>query len=334
MVAGLPFLCMRHTAHWLSATACSAPREVSASTSLIIDAPAASAAFITPGLRVSTETGISSEMASRTGITLRISSPSETGADPGRVDSPPMSIRSAPSSASRRACATAAPASKYRPPSEKESGVTLTTPITSGLSSGMEYFPHRRIIALWFCSGAGRRRGRAFGRAIAGGRLGGALRAGRLRRPRRLAGHDVGDLVGVDGLELEQRLRHRLDLVAVVLEKPARDAVLLVDDAADLGVDLLHRRLGDVLVRGDRAAEEYLALVLAVHHRPKLLGHAPLGHHAARHVGGFPEVIARARGHLVHEQLFGDPASEHHGDLRSEEHTSELQSPMYLVCRL
>ena len=47
--------------------------------------------------------------------------------------------------------------------------------------------------------------------------------------------------------QLEQRLGHRFDLVAVVLEQLARDGVLLVDDLADLHVDLLHRRFGDVL---------------------------------------------------------------------------------------
>src|SRR5271165_1572234 len=36
---------------------------------------------------------------------------------------------SAPSNASARACATAASASRYRPPSENESGVTFTIPI-------------------------------------------------------------------------------------------------------------------------------------------------------------------------------------------------------------
>ena len=58
-----------------------------------------------------------------------------TRAAPGRVDSPPTSTRSAPSASSARPCATAASASSQRPPSEKESGVTLTTPITSGRSS-------------------------------------------------------------------------------------------------------------------------------------------------------------------------------------------------------
>src|ERR1700757_287364 len=41
-------------------------------------------------------------------------------------------MMSAPSSTSRRACATAAVGSRKRPPSENESGVILRTPITSG----------------------------------------------------------------------------------------------------------------------------------------------------------------------------------------------------------
>jgi hypothetical protein len=59
-----------------------------------------------------------------------------------------------------------------------------------------------------------------------------------LWRTRRAAGHDVVDLVRVDRLELEQRLGHRLDLVAIVLEQLARDRVLLVDDLADLASTL------------------------------------------------------------------------------------------------
>ena len=48
------------------------------------------------------------ETAARTGMTRPISSAASTGAWPGRVDSPPMSRRSAPSSTMRRACSTAA----------------------------------------------------------------------------------------------------------------------------------------------------------------------------------------------------------------------------------
>ena len=58
--------------------------------------------------------------------------------------------------------------------------------------------------------------------------------------------------------------------------KLARERVLLVDDAADLRVHLLHGGFGHVLVSGDRAAEEHFAFVLAVHHRAERVGHAPL----------------------------------------------------------
>src|SRR5947207_98035 len=51
-----------------------------------------------------------------------------------RVLSPPTSSSSHPSATSRSACATARSAVKKRPPSEKESGVTFTIPISTGWS--------------------------------------------------------------------------------------------------------------------------------------------------------------------------------------------------------
>ena len=185
---------------------------------------------------------------------------------------------SAPSAASRRACATAACGSRKRPPSENESGVTFTTPMTRGLSSEQRELPAPQLHAV----GAARFRPARHRRLS-------AQAAGRWQRrvlsaPPSLAGGLAARAEGFGGrgglpammssiwsasmrLPLEQRLGHRLDLVAVVLQQLARERVLLVDDAADLGVDLLHRRFGHVLVRGDRAAEEHLALVLAVDHR-------------------------------------------------------------------
>ena len=67
-----------------------------------------------------------------TGRTRRRSSSAPTASAPGRVDSPPMSRTSAPSRTSSAACSTARAASKNSPPSEKESGVTFTTPMTRG----------------------------------------------------------------------------------------------------------------------------------------------------------------------------------------------------------
>ena len=62
--------------------------------------------------------------------------PRAPGSEPGRVDSPPMSRIAAPSAASRRPCSTAATASRNSPPSENESGVTLTTPMITGACTG------------------------------------------------------------------------------------------------------------------------------------------------------------------------------------------------------
>ena len=82
-----------------AAQASIAPGAVNAPMSLIIDAPAAIAARITAGLRVSTATAMPSPASAATsGITRASSPPSAHGAAPGRDDSPPMSIRSAPSS--------------------------------------------------------------------------------------------------------------------------------------------------------------------------------------------------------------------------------------------
>src|ERR1035438_7377078 len=96
-------------------------------------APACNAARATAGFVVSTESGILTRdpSCSTTGITRCHSSVSPTGSAPGRVDSPPMSRISAPCATSSSACSTAFAGLKNFPPSEKESGVTLTTPMTS-----------------------------------------------------------------------------------------------------------------------------------------------------------------------------------------------------------
>ena len=55
-----------------------------------------------------------------------------TPSAPGRVDSPPTSTIAAPSASWSRAVAAAVQGSKFTAPSENESGVTLTIPITLG----------------------------------------------------------------------------------------------------------------------------------------------------------------------------------------------------------
>ncbi len=98
--------------------------------SFIILAPAFRVCRATSTLYVSILTGTDTSLASfsTTGTTRRSSSSTETGVEPGRVDSPPMSMMSAPSGANRFPLAMACSASPIPSP-EKESGETFTTPM-------------------------------------------------------------------------------------------------------------------------------------------------------------------------------------------------------------
>src|SRR4051794_14364674 len=140
-------MCMRHTSHPASAqTPASSGSERSALTSLTSVAPAPSAARATLAFIVSIESCAPvSRRRSMTGTTRRRSSSASTGSAPGRVDSPPTSRIAAPSAASSRPCATASSWSSHRPPSENESGVTLTTPMTRNAGTARMYGGRRLI---------------------------------------------------------------------------------------------------------------------------------------------------------------------------------------------
>src|SRR5579875_835605 len=125
-------------------TSASAGSQAKPLTSLTISAPAASAAPAVAALYVSTDTtasGRARRIPSSTGIRRACSSSALTAASgppareltcaPGRVLSAPKSSKSAPSSNSFSPWATAASCSIKKPPSLNESGVILTTPITS-----------------------------------------------------------------------------------------------------------------------------------------------------------------------------------------------------------
>src|SRR5919106_1503918 len=118
--------------------------------SFTISAPASTARNATSGFRVSIEMGTVSFSfkASTTGRTRRSSSLSATGLAPGRVDSPPISMMPAPSPSISRACSIAAPGSSHSPPSEKESGVTLRTPMTTTRSRDNARCGNRTCICL------------------------------------------------------------------------------------------------------------------------------------------------------------------------------------------
>ena len=132
MVLGLPSMCISTTG--VPNSAATAPKSGSkrnAEISLIIDAPALIARLATSAFMVSMDMGmeISAASCSMTGMTRSVSTSTGTGSENGRVDSPPISSMSAPSAASLRPWVTADSGSRNFPPSENESGVTLTTPI-------------------------------------------------------------------------------------------------------------------------------------------------------------------------------------------------------------
>src|SRR5580693_1540786 len=100
-------------------------------TSFTSFAPAVSAASATSARIVSTLTVRPAPASSvMTGPTRRSSSSAEVRPAPGLVDSPPTSMMSAPWAASSRPRLIAARGANHLPPSEKESGVTFSTPMT------------------------------------------------------------------------------------------------------------------------------------------------------------------------------------------------------------
>jgi hypothetical protein len=87
---------------------------ISPLTSLMMLAPAASARAATAALLLSTEIGARSAMARIVGRIRRHSSSASTTGAPGRVDSPPTSIQSAPASTIAWAAVIAAPGRSRR----------------------------------------------------------------------------------------------------------------------------------------------------------------------------------------------------------------------------
>ena len=154
MVRGIPRMCMITALAPVFATTSIIAGSRNPLTSLTILAPATRHSRATAGFRVSTEmpTPTFSARARITGRTRSSSTASLTGRDPGRVLSPPTSIKSAPSATISTPRSTARATSRKRPPSENESGVTLRMPINSvrvdwkqGLRAGNFHFPNPRL---------------------------------------------------------------------------------------------------------------------------------------------------------------------------------------------
>src|SRR4051794_26475513 len=273
-----------------------------AETSLTIRAPAWIAASATSTLRVSTEIVPCSR--SMTGMTRSSSTGTGTSAAPGRVDSPPMSRMSA---ASSFACRTAASTSRYIPPSENESGVTFTTPMTAG-----------KLVGAATGEAGARQRPRALALRLP---LRGRLVRSRLWHDGVVRAEDVllglaleqpDELVALDRLAAQQDVRRVVELLAVALEDVARRLVRLLDDPADLAVDLAGHVVGVVRLGAELAAEERLAVVVAEHARAELLAHAEAHDHLLRGGRDLLEVVRGAGRHLAEDDLLRGTAAERH----------------------
>src|SRR5215831_11888326 len=130
-------LCMTMTGtRWRATTSAISGSRCRPQTSLTIAAPRSSAQAAIVAFIVSIETGCPEHTtAGSTNSSRRSSSSAETATAWGRVDSAPMSMMSTPSIIICLACATAASRGRKAPPSENESGVTFSIPMTNGRRS-------------------------------------------------------------------------------------------------------------------------------------------------------------------------------------------------------
>src|SRR5438552_1683156 len=303
MVAGVPCMCIRTTgtpsrAHRGSIAASAMPAETSFTTS----APAPSAARATSAFIVSTEIGTrtAARTAPSTGSRRRRSSPPGTAIAPGRVDSAPTSSARAPAATISAAASAARAGSRWRPPSENESGVAFRMPrsATRSSASGPE-----RVWSTGPASPAG-------AREPASGR--GCSRAPEATVLAPVLPHDVVDLGAIEHLALEQRLGHLVEHLDVAAEQQLGALVGLHDDAPHLGIDLHRGRLRVVDALGEVAAEEDLLLLLAEGDGPELLAHAPLADHLVRELVGALEVVACKARRVPCEQLDVDVLGDRH----------------------
>ena len=97
-------------------------------------------------------------------------------------------------------------------------------------------------------------------------------------------------------------------------EQLGRALVLVHHDAADLGVDAPRGVLAVALARVEVAAEEHLLLAAGEVERAELVGHAPLGHHRSRQLGGPLDVVAGAGGLLAEDHFLGDATAHEDAD--------------------
>src|SRR5688500_13254273 len=211
-------------------------------------------------------------------------------------------MMSAPLASIASAMSSACAASRALPPSEKESGVTLSTPITkvrgpstSGARPGILMENDRRGAAITpptsllserLADRLHRRNDRGALLLLRRSRGVSRRRVGRRRVIQRMAVGEPADLVGVEDLARQQRVGDVDQPLLVLGENRGAALVLIANNELDLGVDLKRRVFAVVGVLRDLAAEEDLLFFLAEGQRAHRFAHAPPADHAPGHVGG------------------------------------------------
>src|SRR5689334_14613319 len=239
-----------------------------------------------------------------TGTTRWISSSADTGSPPGRVDSPPTSMISAPSKIICSACATAASTETNCPPSLKLSGVTLRMPMMSVRSPmGILWFLicQKRLATdctdLWLGRlrvAAGYRwqdrlerlRGRLF-------QLRPIFVVARIDRRilvERQACDNPAYLDTVQRLTLQQALSQTNHRFAILFDDGLRALILRGDDLLHLLIDLDRSVFREITMLSNLASEEDLLFLLTEGQRTHRR-HAILANHRARELGRTFDIV-------------------------------------------
>jgi hypothetical protein len=87
--------------------------------------------------------------------------------------------------------------------------------------------------------------------------------------------HNVVNLIGINGLELDQRISHGMQLVEIIPQHLFGTPVITVNDRANFLVDDMGGFIRNILMPGHRPPQKHLAIVFAVGQRPQPIGQDP-----------------------------------------------------------
>ena len=128
------------------------------------------------------------------------------------------------------------------------------------------------------------------------------------------ADEDLGELVLIEGLLLEQRQCQFVEDVAIVVQHAPGLVVGVLHQLPHLGIHLLGNLLG-IVASTAHLAPKHLVVIGTEFDRADIRTHSEFGHHLACCGSGLLDVIRRAGGGIVKDDLFGDTAAHRVGEL-------------------